>query len=497
MKLSNAFCSIFGQMLKPVFHFLKEHQLFAKVFFLLLLLKTGIGFMSIRTDLYDRLIPVEFSFHKNYALSINIDDREMARTAWYKIHTGKYLSDLCFDRPSFRKDTLFLSAFRPRLNVLVHVAGLKIYTAMKRVSIESARQIPEDYFYAFGFVICVLKSVLFIISSFFFVALVLKIFDTRWTDAAALLFIAFPSMFMYIGIMDIFENVAMPLLVIFFSFCYVYLDENKSPRMFQNILYGLLISFACLIRPHILFILLLFLVAYACIWTVYFIKRRSVLVLSKTVATVLVILFLSLAPVLISNHKMFGSYVLSTQPQLEFFQGHNPYARGSWNPVLFEQHESDFKNMFAEHPLLASDNEKEELDFYYNQAKKAILKDPKREIMLSVKKTAIYLVPYNYLCHIFNPFNALVYAGTLGFLVMLFLKRIELGRENRALKLSIILAPVAGSYFLTLIFFVGERWRYYAEPFMIICALLFFKELFRMIAERRNRSTKKTPTVII
>jgi hypothetical protein len=42
---------------------------------------------------------------------------------------------------------------------------------------------------------------------------------------------------------------------------------------------------------------------------------------------------------------------------------------------------------------------------------------------------------------------------------------------------TIIMLPIIGSIGLTLVFFMGARWRYYAEPFMIIFAMMAFREL--------------------
>ena len=48
---------------------------------------------------------------------------------------------------------------------------------------------------------------------------------------------------------------------------------------------------------------------------------------------------------------------------------------------------------------------------------------------------------------------------------------------------AILLAPVLASLVLTLVFFMGARWRYYAEPFMVIYAAQAMSECWEK-AER-------------
>jgi hypothetical protein len=52
---------------------------------------------------------------------------------------------------------------------------------------------------------------------------------------------------------------------------------------------------------------------------------------------------------------------------------------------------------------------------------------------------------------------------------------------------TMILLPILGSLALTLIFFMGARWRYYAEPFMIIFAMLAFREIRSEIILLKNK----------
>jgi hypothetical protein len=52
----------------------------------------------------------------------------------------------------------------------------------------------------------------------------------------------------------------------------------------------------------------------------------------------------------------------------------------------------------------------------------------------------------------------------------------------------IILSPIIGSLGLTLVYFMGARWRYYAEPFMIIYAAIAITTLIA----KYNKNAKLT-----
>ena len=99
---------------------------------------------------------------------------------------------------------------------------------------------------------------------------------------------------------------------------------------------------------------------------------------------------------------------------------------------------------------------------------KWIKENPIGEIKLIFRKIAIYFLPNNfevlYGCNFLNPINLIVH--------VLFLCFILVKLYNRTITINelLILSPIAASIILSIVFFVGYRWRYYAEPFMIIFA---------------------------
>jgi hypothetical protein len=63
------------------------------------------------------------------------------------------------------------------------------------------------------------------------------------------------------------------------------------------------------------------------------------------------------------------------------------------------------------------------------------------------------------------------------------------GSRNKfwTIEKTIILIPILGSIALTLVFFMGARWRYYAEPFMIIFAFMAFQQILPQLNLLKNK----------
>jgi hypothetical protein len=81
----------------------------------------------------------------------------------------------------------------------------------------------------------------------------------------------------------------------------------------------------------------------------------------------------------------------------------------------------------------------------------------------------LYFVPNNYERLPGNRWWHPVNAGVYGlFLVALFQRM----RARRFSKVDLmLLTPFMASVLLTIVFFMGARWRFYAEPFMVLFAM--------------------------
>ena len=146
----------------------------------------------------------------------------------------------------------------------------------------------------------------------------------------------------------------------------------------------------------------------------------------------------------------FGNYI-----------GANKFARGSWDGT------GKVTNQFIDN----LDNNLNDLEIgkiYISEGIKWIQNNPSDYFILQIKKIAIYFLPQNYsilpLNRIYNPLNLLIHLGFLIFIINVLIKK-DFTYRN-----FIIISPIIGSLLISILFFVGYRWRYYAEPFIILTA---------------------------
>ena len=119
-------------------------------------------------------------------------------------------------------------------------------------------------------------------------------------------------------------------------------------------------------------------------------------------------------------------------------------------------------------------NEYEEGQARKDFAIKWIKTNPVKEVELIARKIAIFMLPVNFEKG-YNLINILVHLlFILSLLLVLFKRRIDR-------TLLVLLSPTLGALLLSLVFFVGLRWRYYAEPFFILTLTYvlfsYFKEI--------------------
>ncbi len=296
--------------------------------------------------------------------------------------------------------------------------------------------------------------------------------NEKYALYATLTYCFYPSILIYIGILFSYENLVLPLLVIItYKLLYSFRDGFIK---WDYLLIPISVSLSCLFRPQSIAIYFVVFFVYVCIVLI----KKSYSLIPLLLLT-FSITFLFHIPLLLKNKKMFGEYILSTQTGFELLQGHNPTARGSWmgnwqdsTNQLYQYSHSQIKN-------ISKLNELEESKARQKVAVKWIKENPISEIKLILRKIAIYFLPKNYEVlygsNFLNPINFFVHVFFLCFILIKLFKMV--------IKLDdfIIFAPIAASILLSIIFFVGYRWRYYAEPFMIIFAwqfILLLKDKF-------------------
>ena len=328
-----------------------------------------------------------------------------------------------------------------------------------------------------------LSIILFIISIEFFYRLSLWFLkDERYAFFATITYCFYPSVLFYVGTLFLYENLALPILVIVLYKLLIGIKNGFSRT--DYFLIPVIISLSSLFRPQTIPI-------YALIFAVYgfiILAHRNYRLISILFLSIILV-FVVQIPGLVKNKKIFNEYILNTQQGFELLQGHNPAAKGSWNrnfeqsgnPLYIYSHDqiADLDKM----------NEWEESKARRQLAIKWIKENPMSEIKLCARKLAIYFLPQNYevlsTSQVMNPINLAVHLLFICCLIV-YLCRWTFTVEN-----FFLLAPIAGSVILSLIFFVGYRWRYYAEPFMIIFAWQFLAIIFDWFKKKR-----RTPLIV-
>ena len=197
------------------------------------------------------------SLHKHFFPYSNVDDIEMAGVARNVLLGKGFVTDKSFDRPKFRTETEWATAFRPKLNVLVHVVGIKIYAACN-ADYNISQPVPEKYFEDFATCILILKNIFFIISLFYFYRLAGLFLSSTGALVATILYCTYPSVILYVGMINIFECIIMPCLVIIISMHLNNRRFNKKFTVLQLIFLTLAIPVICFLKMQVCLIMILF-----------------------------------------------------------------------------------------------------------------------------------------------------------------------------------------------------------------------------------------------
>lgn len=303
--------------------------------------------------------------------------------------------------------------------------------------------------------------------------------DENYSVAATILYCIFPTSIYYVGSLFYYENIAVCLIVICSYILVKSLQQTISFLEMTIFVISAIVSIS--FRNQTIAVLGMMLLFYTAInlWNKR--TRYIPLVLVTVVAMIAVNI-----PNLLKNYEMFGAYILSNQTGYELLQGHNPHAKGGWNSDWRTPGDPLFVFAHENIPNLDMLNEYEESTARKDLALKFIRENPLAEVKLAFKKLALYFLPFNFDTRmVYNPINLLVY---FSFIIILSVKFYKLNFTGNDL---LILAPVAGSILLTLVFFMGTRWRYYAESSMVIYTAVLIKSA---IDSFRNRGNVSVPS---
>ncbi len=328
-------------------------------------------------------------------------------------------------------------------------------------------------------VIFVLQNLLYIWSIFIFKKLADYFLTDLNSSICALTYAYYPSVIYYVGGIFAYENIATYLLIYCILKLIRFIIENKIDTI-DIILFPIIITISCYIRGQlILFYLLIFIVLWIIVLykKLKFLGERNITRLLYISTATFLLMFFAHYPILLKNEKLFNKKILSTQTGFELLQGHNPFASGLWNKRSNLPNDSLYQYCKKKIPNENSLNQYQVSLIRKNLAFEWIKKNPMNELFLEIKKLTIYFSPLN--CKSID-YDTYVYVNNFfSFLIqILFLVCMISLIKNLQIDSRIILIfiPILVSILLSIIFFVGMRWRFYAEPFMIIFAFLFLSK---------------------
>jgi hypothetical protein len=279
-----------------------------------------------------------------------------------------------------------------------------------------------------------------------------------------------PGVVYYIGAFWWFENIALPLLILV-VYKLLRLHGGRPLRWPDAVLITASVVLSCLLRGYLLAV-------YGLLVAVFLgLMRREPgpqrvaawglglgLLLALTAAHV---------PILLKNHRIFGAYVLSNQAGFELLQGHNSVTQGRFM-FNWDERQGPFDQFVRRHiPQLDSLNQYQESQARARLARRWVATHPAGELRLWVRKTALFFSPENFIADAprtsWNPFTALTILACGAALLLTVLR--YRGLRFRPAD-GLLLTPLVGAWLLSLVFFVGFRWRFFAEPALLLFPLI-------------------------
>lgn len=388
-------------------------------------------------------------WHNNPGLEWNWDEVRNARIAENWLQGRGYVS---FDagRQQLRPD-----AFHASFPVWGYAAWFKL-------------GLPRHYFTAAVYLLTALGGVL----TGWYARRTLRWYGLppRPATAGALLLALYPSVLWYVGAWFWYENLCLPVLI-WATYQLLRLLGGRPLPLAKAALLAAAVVLSCLLRGYLLAVYggLFAVLLGRSYWLGPAAWRRAAPVAALTLALTLA----AHVPVLLKNHRLFGAYVLSTQPGFELLQGHNGVSQGRF---MFDWDEPGrpFGHWVQQQlPQLPALNQYQESQARARLAARWIARHPGAELRLLGHKLLAFFSPENFVANDFHtryhPVTAVVH---LAFLLSLLATLVRWRGLRFRPDDALLLLPAAVVLLLSLVFFVGYRWRLFAEPAFVLFPLI-------------------------
>lgn len=398
-------------------------------------------------------------FYHNPNLIMNIDEESN-----YEVATNHYKGRgyTYFDE---EKNAYLPTAFHASFTIFVYESVLL------------KNHIHKRYWVAFCNVI---SAVLLAFSIHYFYLICLWFLSSKLSYYATFSYCLFPSVIYYIGTLFWYEQIVLSILIIV-----IYLMLKSFKGVLSNIEIALLSC--CIIIASLLRIQSITIFIPLLLFSIFYMLYQKQAKKSLMYGIILLLGIVAHFPSLAKNKSIYGHYILSTQMGYEILQGHNPFAKGSWMGDWLLPQSALYQYSHQKIPHIAELNQYEEGIARKQLAFNWIKENPFAEIKLLIRKLMLYFLPRNFeflpFNQVPNPINFIFYLGFITYIINSFRTNTNAWTAERLF----ILMPIIGSLTLTLVFFMGARWRYYAEPFMIIFAWMAFQYFIPRVNLLKNK----------
>ncbi|TGD78577.1 hypothetical protein [Hymenobacter wooponensis] len=284
-----------------------------------------------------------------------------------------------------------------------------------------------------------------------------------------------PGVVYYVGGFWWFENIALPLLIVV-VYKLLRLYDGRRLHWPDALLIIAAVVLSCLLRGYLLAV-------YGVLFAIFLRLMMGRRAPERSVAWGLscaVLLALGLAhwPILLKNHRQFGAWTLSNQAGFELLQGHNSVTKGRFM-FSWDDRGKPFDQYVRAHvPELDSLNQYQESQARARLARQWVAEHPSEEAQLLLRKTALFFSPENFIADAhrtpWSPFTAAVHLAFFLALGLTVFHYRGLRFESRD---ALLLTPLVVVWLLSLLFFVGFRWRFFAEPALLLFPLITWVRL--------------------
>jgi hypothetical protein len=414
---------------------------------------------------------------KNWEGSINVDDNELCDLGNYFLTNKKFITNISFDRPKFREDTIWITALRNQFYVLYFSGLIYTYNSFS-YDVESYNLDKHKYLQLHSKIFFVAKWLIFLVSLIFGFKILRIHFSDNLSFLGTIILALYPSTF-YVLSFNTFDSLGYSLSIIVLGLVFFgnKLVENKI--LYYSFL-SIFTLFTCLAKLHLM-ILIIF-CSFLILACTFFNRKKYKIKLTPQIVAITICFFVySLCGYI--NYRNSGHFIISTQSGINFFHGHNPIAKGSWNGNIWAEYSSILNPILSSHISKLKSDEYTESNEYKKIAFEWIIENPMLEFKLILKKIGIFFFPHNFLSWDINIITLIMHLSFFVFLIISFKD------VNKDIPFKIfVITPIISILLLNIIFFVEYRWRFYIDGFFVFSFIAILEKLANLNVTQKLES---------